>query len=136
MRRAALATVLASGLIAAGCGGDDDNGDVESGAGPEEVVTAFYQATAESDVDTVCALITEETAQQAAEQEDEDTCEASAEKGLTDEETTSIAESVEVGEATIDGDTATVTVSSEEAGGEGEINLVQEDGEWKIDFAE
>ena len=44
--------------------------------------------------------------QQAAEQEYEDTCEASAEKGLTDDETTSIAESVEVGEATIDGDTA------------------------------
>lgn len=135
-RRGALVLTLATGFVIAGCGGgDDSNGGVDSGAAPEDVVEAFYNATVDGDVDTVCALITEETAKQAAEQEDAESCEESADGALTDEKTKSIAESVEVGEATVDGDSATVAVSSQEAGGEGEINLVQEDGEWKIDFA-
>ncbi len=106
-----------------------------SGDSPSEVVEAFYQATADQDVETMCSLITEDTADQAAEEEGEGSCEASAEKGLANEETASIADTVEVGEETINGDTAVVAVSSSEAGGEGEINLVVEDGEWKIDFA-
>ncbi len=45
-----------------------------------------------------------------------------------------LAKTVEVGDEKIDGDTATVEVSSSEQEGSGSINLVKEDGEWKIDF--
>ncbi len=57
-----------------------------------------------------------------------------AESGLSDSDTTDLAKTVEVGDEKIDGDTATVEVSSSEQEGSGSINLVKEDGEWKIDF--
>lgn len=42
-------------------------------------------------------------------------------------------EGIEIGEATIDGDTATVATTSSE-GVEGETPLIKEDDEWKVDF--
>lgn len=133
-RLAALALTLGAGLIAAGCGGDDDSTSDEAQS-PSDVVAAFYAATADGDNEAICSYFTEETAQQAAEEEDADSCEEAAESGLGDDETVALAKTVEVGKETIDGDTATVEVSSSEQEGSGEINLVQEDGEWKIDFS-
>lgn len=134
-RLAALALTLGAGLIAAGCGGDDDSTSEEAQS-PSDVVAAFYAATADGDNEELCSYFSEETAQQAAEEEDADSCEEAAESGLGDDETAALAETVEVGEEKIDGDTATVEVSSSEQEGTGTINLVQEDGEWKIDFTD
>ena len=131
-RLAALALTLGAGLIAAGCGGDDGGSTVESGASPEEVVEAFYGAVGDNDAAAACDLVTEETAQQAADQEDADSCEEATSFGDGAE----LADSIEVGDATIDGDTATVEVSSSAQEGSGSVDLVQEDGEWKIDLAQ
>lgn len=129
--RGALALALAGALVAAGCGGDDGGSTVESGASPEEVVDSFYGAVADNDAEAACALVTEETAQQAADQEDADSCEEATSFG----DGASLAESIEVGDAEIDGDKATVEVSSSAQEGTGTVDLVQEDGEWKIDLA-
>lgn len=133
-RLAALALILGAGLIAAGCGGGDGDSTSAEAQTPSEVVAAFYAATADGDNEELCSYFSEETAKQAAEEENADSCEEAAESGLSDSDTTDLAKTVEVGDEKIDGDTATVEVSSSEQEGSGSINLVKEDGEWKIDF--
>jgi hypothetical protein len=125
---AAAIAIAASALLAAGCGGSDE---------PDAVVEDFYAATADGDAEQLCALVTDETAQSAAEQEDAETCEEGVEKSFASEgaeEAASLAEDVEVGDATIDGETATVEVSA--AGQSDEVNLVKVDDEWKVDLGE
>jgi ketosteroid isomerase-like protein len=126
---ALLLTVLATGLIA-GCGGDSG-----SDATPEEVVTDFYAATSDSDPETMCALITEEVAQVAADDENADSCEEGVQASIDagdNKAVIKLADTIEVGDATIDGDEATVAITAQ--GMEDEVHLVQEDGEWKLDL--
>lgn len=128
-RRGATVALVAATALLAGCGGDD-------AATPEQVAEDFYAATAEADAGRICELVTEETAQAGADDEGADTCEegvtASIDAGDA-EEAAALAEEVEIGEAMIDGDTATVQVSSGEE--TGEVELVKEDDEWRIDLA-
>lgn len=119
------------GRFVAGCGGDDDSA---SGATPEEVVTDFYAATADQDAAAMCSLIDADTAEAAA--QGEDSCEAGVESSFeegTNAAAAELAEKIEVGEATIDGDTATIEVSAD--GQTEEVTAVQEDGEWKLSIA-
>lgn len=128
-RLSALVLVLVAGALVAGCGGDD-------ASSPEDVVSEFYEATTDGDVETLCSLVTEETAQAAADDEGVETCEEGIEIGLESPEAEAAqaaTEGLEVGEATIDGETATVAVSSE-AGGSGDVSLVLVDDEWKVDL--
>ena len=54
-----LATLAASGLIAAGCGGDDPD---ESGAGsPEDAVNSYIAAGQDGDGERVCELLTDDS---------------------------------------------------------------------------
>jgi hypothetical protein len=124
-----LLAVLSVGLLA-GCGGDSD-----SEATPEEVVADFYAATGDADPEAMCALITEDAAQAAADDENADTCEEGVQASIDAGDNAGVSEladSIEVGDATIDGDEATVGITA--LGTEDEVHLVQEDGQWKLDL--
>ena len=119
------ALALAFAFAAAGCGGDDS---------PEDVVESFYSALGDGDAGEICDLLSDSAAESAA--EDEETCEAGVQKGIDSgaaEEALGVADEVEVGDATEDGDTAEVTVTFGDE--EAQVPLVKEDGEWKIDIS-
>lgn len=128
-RCGALLLALAVGLLLTGCGGDDTGG----GDSPEQVTEDTFAAIADADGERLCELVSEATAQAAADAAGVETCEEGAQEPFDAEaadELLSQAEAAEVGEATIDGDTATVEVF---VGGESrEIDLVKEDDEWKM----
>jgi hypothetical protein len=130
-RIAAAILALAAGALIAGCGGSD------GADSPEDAVTAFFEATVDKDSEALCASITEESQTQAAEDEDVETCEEGADKAFASEgadEEIAQFENAEVGEAEIDGDTATVSVTSE--GNEGSVDVVKEDDSWKVDISD
>ena len=130
-RIAAAVLALAAGALIAGCGGEDG---AES---PEDAVTAFFDATVDKDSEALCASITEDSATETAESEDVETCEEGADKAFASEnadEEIAQFESAEVGEATVDGETATVTVTSE--GNEGEVSVAKEGDVWKVDLSD
>lgn len=132
MRLAALVAALTLGLLAAGCGGSDSPSD----ATPEEVASDFFGAVQDQDAGAMCGLLSEASAQQAAEDEDAESCEEGVEKAFASadaEAGLAALEGAEVGEAKIDGDTATVGVTSAE-GQEGEFQMVKEDDEWKVNL--
>ena len=137
IRIASAVLAMAAGALIAGCGGSDDSDGSDGAETPEEAVTAFFDATVAKDSAALCESITEESGQQAADNEDVETCEEGADKAFASADAEAeIAqfESAEVGEATIDGDTATVTVTSE--GTEGEVPVVKEDDVWKVDITD
>ena len=122
---AVLPAILALALVGVGCGGGEDS--------PEDVVDSFYSALSDGDAGEICGLLSDSAAEGAA--EGEDSCEAGVQKGIDSgeaEEALGVADQVEIGEAKVDGDNATVTVTHE--GEEAEVPLVKEDGEWKIDI--
>lgn len=130
MLRGALALAAVTGLLVAGCGGDDEP------AAPEDVVDQFVTASTGTDAEALCETFTADSATQAAEEQDAETCEEGIEASFEESDNQAELEQlegVEIGEATIDGETATVAITSAE-GQEGEIPLVMEDGEWKIDL--
>ena len=61
----------------------------------------------------------------------EESCEASFQKSV-DSGQADIPDSIEIGEVTTEGDTATVPVTAD--GQDTDFTVVQEDGEWKIDL--
>jgi hypothetical protein len=131
IRIASAVLALAAGALIAGCGGSD------GAETPEDAVTAFFEATVDKDSEALCDSISEESATQAAENEDVETCEEGADKAFGSEDADAEIEqfeNAEVGEATVDGDTATVTVTSE--GTEGEVPVVKEGDVWKVDISE
>lgn len=115
---------LALVLVAAGCGSSDS---------PEDVVESFYTALGDGDAGEICELLSSSAQADAA--EGEDSCEAGVQKGIDSgaaEEALGVADEVEVGEVTEEGDTAKVSVSFGDE--ESEVPLVKEDDEWKIDI--
>ena len=129
MRVGGLVLAVVVGMLVAGCGGSD------GADSPEDAVNTFFEATVDKDAEALCGVITEESGTQAAEQEDADTCEEGVEKSFASDDiddTISQIEGAEVGEATIDGDTATVAVTSSE-GDEGEVTVVKDGDVWKVD---
>lgn len=163
-RRGALALVLASGLIAAGCGDDETtDGSVNVGtvsdaaAGaltdqvspdtnsesadqpstpPEDVAATLFQGFADGDATAICDNLSAASAQQAADDEDADSCEEGVEATYDSggaQDTQDASADVEVGKVKISGDTATVELSTPEGNG-GTADLVLEDGEWKVDL--
>ena len=132
MRIGAAVLALVAGALIAGCGGSD------GAETPEDAVQAFFDATVDRDAEALCGSITAESGTQAAEQEDVDTCEEGVEKSFASSDSDasiSQIEGAEVGEATVDGDTAAVTVTSGE-GDEGSVSVVKEDDVWKVDASD
>ena len=120
------AVALTAGF-GAGCGGDDSSSDEQS---PEEVVQSFVDSSRDGDGAAVCDLLSADSQTQVVEESDSaDDCE-----GAFDEDPTAsdVPDDLEIGDATIDGDTGTVAVTV--SGQESQLNVVQEDGSWKIDI--
>lgn len=124
-KRVAIGAVLATAALVAGCGGGDDT--TSSAGNPEDAVQAFFDATKAKDASAACAVLTADSQKLAAGQED--SCEASFDKSIDD---SSIPDSIEVGDAKVDGDTAIVPATGD--GEKTEFTVVQEDGSWKIDL--
>jgi hypothetical protein len=129
------ATLLAVGALALaaslviGCGGGGDSSS-DSAAAPEDVVQQFVDSSRDGDGEAVCDLLSADSqAQVVDEAKSADDC-----PGAFDEDPTAsdVPEDLEIGEATIDGDTGSVAITV--SGQESSLPVVQEDGEWKIDI--
>ena len=149
-----LAVLLAVLMLAlTGCGGDDDddNGGSSNGGGSDSADTQqteaapepaddeeavrqaviTYQTTADCEV-LSDKFLDEQVVFSDATERDE-LCEAYAEEGQignVDEE------DVEIGEVTVEGDTATVVQTAPGGTGPTTYELIVEDGRWRIDSAE
>ena len=123
-RIAVLVLALAAALVV-GCGGGDDG---DSGS-PEDAVQAFFDASKSEDAEAACASLTTDSQDLAA--AGEDSCEASFEKSVSSGQS-NVPGSIEIGDVTTEGDTATVPVTAD--GEETTFDVVQEDGSWKIDL--
>ena len=116
---------LAAGLLA-GCGGGDDSA---SGDGdPSDTVQTFYEAFKSEDAAGICATFSDDFETVVA--EGSDSCEVAFQTNF-DAGAGGVPEGVEIGDASIDGDTATVDVTTP-TGETNTATLIDEDG-WKID---
>ena len=119
------ALVCAFALAIAGCGGSDES--------PEEVTESFYSAIADGDAGEACDLLSDASAESAA--AGGESCEEGFQNALDSgaaQAALGVADDIEVGDSKIDGDSATVTVTS--GNQEDEVTLVKEDDKWKIDI--
>lgn len=118
-RLTGLATAITAAALLAGCGGSEST--------PEDAVESFFNAARDDDAEGACELLSAASIE--AIEASGDDCPTSFEsEGVGD-----IPDDIEIGEVTEDGDTATVQVSGD--GEEVEIPTVNEDDEWKVDFA-
>lgn len=121
--RLVLSTLVAAGLLAAGCGGDDAS---ESGSGsPEDAVKSFFAAADDGDGERACELMTDDSV--SALELGGGSC-----ADVMSEDSGDLPDDFEVGDTTEDGDTATVTVSGD--GDEIEVPVQKDGDEWKVDF--
>ena len=125
-KRAAIGVVAVAAALVVGCGGDDSSDD---SGNPEDAVQSFYDASKAKDAEAACATLTADSQDFAA--GGEDSCEASFQKSV-DSGQADIPDSIEIGDVSTEGDTATVPVTAD--GQDTEFTVVQEDGEWKIDL--
>lgn len=119
-RLTGLVLVIATAALLAGCGG--------SSSSPDAVVQDFFDAARDNDAEAACELLSSASIEAIEASGDEDCPTAFEADGVGD-----IPDDIEVGEVTEDGDTATVQVTGD--GEEVEIPTVNEDDEWKVDFA-
>ena len=128
IRRSLAVLGCGAALVVAGCG--DDSSDAASSDDPAEVVSALYDAAADGDAGAMCELMSESAQENAATVEDEDSCEAGLEKSLSGGAGELLGE-IEVGEAEVEGDHGTVEISA--LGQSDTVDVVQEDGQWKVE---
>lgn len=115
--------------VSMGCGG----GGGGSGMTPTEVADAYMQATVNLDVEAAWNLMSKADQESTTKEEMADS---------VSEEMKALELSYVLGEETIEGDTATVEVTltvTDPASGQSEevtdnLDLVKEDGEWKVSF--
>ncbi|CAN5478648.1 hypothetical protein BH20ACT19_BH20ACT19_04800 [soil metagenome] len=125
LRTLVLTSLAAASLLAAGCGGSEEDA-------VEDSVKEFASAAKDKDFGGVCDKLTDELRQQIG-QAGGGNCEEALKQfgeqvdlgGIPDPDEIEF-ESVEV-----DGDNATVKIKGED----NESKLVKEDGEWKADIA-
>ena len=120
MKKAVAMIVAIAAMAVVGCGG---------GGNPEDAVSDLYAAAADGDAAKVCENLTADAQQAAADDEDADSCEEGVEKSLAGGAGELLGQ-IEVGEATVDGDTGTVEISA--LGQTDTVDVVQEDGDWKV----
>jgi hypothetical protein len=123
---------IAMGSLSTGCGGGG-----MSNASPKEVLVAFFEKLAKKDIDGATKLATK----------DSKATMDMMKKGLemaekmkdqmkdSKEDPTEEFKNMEVGEAKINGDNATVAVKNKKKEEEVEFPLKKEDGAWKVDFS-
>jgi hypothetical protein len=121
------AVALTAGIT--GCGGDDSSSDDGT---PEAAVQQFFDSAADGDGAGACEVLSADSQEQAVkEAKDASDCEGAFQEDA-DAGNIDVPDDYEIGEATIDGDTASVEVTSQ--GQTFPFPLVQEDGEWKLDL--
>lgn len=132
MRRAGLIACVALLVmtvgVSLGCGGGGS-----SGMTPKEVADAYMRATVDLDVDAAWELMSEADQQSITKEEM---------AASVTEQMQALELSYTLGEETIEGDTATVEVTltvTDKASGQSEevtdqLDLIKEDGEWKVSF--
>jgi len=125
MRKAVILVCVLSLLVSAvtllGCGSSEE---ATTQGTPEEAAETFWNAALKGDAETSWELLSEGVKEGLG---DITKWEAAVQNNPT--------ASVEVGKATIDGDSATVEVSIKSNGAEAmtsEVSLVKEDGAWKV----
>jgi Domain of unknown function (DUF4878) len=132
MKKIAIVTLMAGffALLITGCKGKDK----AAGGDPKTVLTAFFEKMAKKDIDGAAALCTKDSKStmdlmkkgvEAAEKMKGKEGEVKEEDDFKD---------MVVGEAKIDGDNATVSVTNTKKKETVEFPLKKEGGDWKVDF--
>jgi hypothetical protein len=123
--------VIAVGSISTGCGGGG-----MSNASPKEVLVAFFEKLAKKDIDGATKLATKDSkATMDMMKKGLDMAEKMKDQIKDKEDPTEEFKNMEVGEAKINGDNATVSVKNKKKEDEVEFPLKKEDGAWKVDFS-
>lgn len=99
--------------------------------GVTAAIDEFAEAVADGDGDAACERLTEDAQEEIAQGQD---CEDVIEfvSGALDDEDKDELRDIEPEDVEVDGDTATATIPEVVEGGEDEIELVREDGDWLI----
>ena len=132
MKKIAIVTLMAGfiALLITGCKGKDK----AAGGDPKTVLTAFFEKMAKKDIDGAAKLCTKDSkgtmdlmkkGVEAAEKMKGEEGEVKEEDDFKD---------MLVGDAKIDGDNATVSVTNTKKKETVEFPLKKEDGAWKVDF--
>ena len=112
-------------VIPMGCGGDEDADDAEA------ALSTYVEALRDGDAAAACDHVAAATIEDLGSVE---SCERVFTTGFElSEERDSQIPDLEVGDVSVDGDTATATIESN--GADQEVTLVREDGEWKLEGA-
>jgi hypothetical protein len=126
-----LLLAIAMGSISTGCGGGG-----MSNASPKEVLVAFFEKLAKKDIDGATKLATKDSkATMDMMKKGLDMAEKMKDQVKDKEDPTEEFKNMEVGEAKINGDNATVSVKNKKKEEEVEFPLKKEDGAWKVDFS-
>ena len=128
-----LLLAIAMGSISTGCGGGG-----MSNASPKEVLVAFFEKLSKKDIDGATKLATKDSkATMDMMKKGLDMAEKMKDqiKDKEKEDPTEEFKNMEVGEAKISGDNATVAVKNKKKDEEVEFPLKKEDGAWKVDFS-
>jgi hypothetical protein len=122
---------IAMGSISTGCGGGG-----MSNASPKEVLVAFFEKLSKKDIDGATKLATKDSkATMDMMKKGLDMAEKMKDQIKDKEDPTEEFKNMEVGEAKINGDNATVSVKNKKKEEEVEFPLKKEDGAWKVDFS-
>jgi len=130
MKKIILVIALLPVLFFVGCGGSMKNAD------PKEVMTEFFKKLSQKDIDGAAKLATKDSkATLDMIKKGFDMAEKMKGSTETQEDPTEEFKNVEIGEAKIDGDVATVPFKNTKKNAEFEFPLKKEDGAWKVDFS-
>lgn len=122
---------IAMGSISTGCGGGG-----MSNASPKEVLVAFFEKLAKKDIDGATKLATKDSkSTMDMMKKGLDMAEKMKDQIKDKEDPTEEFKNMEVGEAKINGDNATVSVKNKKKEEEVEFPLKKEEGAWKVDFS-
>ena len=124
---------ITMGSISTGCGGGG-----MSNASPKEVLVAFFEKLSKKDIEGATKLATKDSkATMDMMKKGLDMAEKMKDqiKDKDKEDPTEEFKNMEVGEAKINGDNATVSVKNKKKDEEVEFPLKKEDGAWKVDFS-
>lgn len=129
MKKIAIVTLMAGifALLITGCKGKDK----AAGGDPKTVITAFFEKMAKKDIDGAAALCTKES--KGMMDLMKKGMESDKEKGKETKEEDDFKDII-VGEAKIDGDNATVSVTNNKKKETVDFPLKKQDGAWKVDF--
>ena len=126
-----LLLAIAMGSISTGCGGGG-----MSNASPKEVLVAFFEKLSKKDIEGATKLATKDSkATMDMMKKGLDMAEKMKDQIKDKEDPTEEFKNMEVGEAKINGDNATVAVRNKKKEEEVEFPLKEEDGAWKVDFS-